>query len=45
MISRICALGWKFFIFCHFSKKCDETPTKNEKIGKKINFSKNDEDR
>jgi len=38
-------LTLKFFIFCHFSKKSDETPSKNEKIGQKINFPKNDEDR
>jgi len=33
------------FNFGLFSKKSDVTPTKNEKIGQKINFPKSDEDR
>jgi len=35
-------LTLQFLIFCHFSKKSD---ARNEKIGQKINFPKNDEDR
>jgi len=31
-------LTWKFIIFPIFRKKSDATPTKNEKIGQKINF-------
>jgi len=30
------------FNFCHFSKKSDVTPVKNEKIGQKINFPESD---